>query len=91
MFRLAPETPFEDLRFLELPPVRWQLFALGEAPSDLTATPLLLVTFATRLLAKPLIFGYLSTRGSPTPETMEILEGVKAIEIQVEEGPAASA
>src|SRR5215218_3105053 len=39
---------------LELPPIGWQLFILGNSKSDSTAFPLFLDTYATRLLAEPL-------------------------------------
>jgi hypothetical protein len=39
---------------LELAPIGWQLFILGNYESDSTAFPLLLDTYATRLLAEPL-------------------------------------
>jgi hypothetical protein len=44
-----------DWRYLELPPIGWQLFTLGSSQSDSTAFPLFLDTYATRLLAEPLI------------------------------------
>src|SRR5215218_5710671 len=39
---------------LELPPIGWQLFLLGNSKSDSTAFPSFLDTYATRLLAEPL-------------------------------------
>src|SRR5215203_4117795 len=44
----------EALTDLELPPIGWQLFILGNSKSDSTAFPLFLDTYATRLLAEPL-------------------------------------
>src|SRR5215218_9249507 len=47
---------------LELPPIGWQLFILGNSKSDSTAFPLFLDTYASRLLAEPLSwFSRLST------------------------------
>jgi hypothetical protein len=40
---------------LELPPIGWILFILGSSQSDSTAFPSSLDTYATRLLAEPLI------------------------------------
>src|SRR5215218_1203751 len=42
---------------LELPPIGWQLFILGNSKSDSTAFPLFLDTYATRLLAEPVSCG----------------------------------
>src|SRR5215216_4517973 len=47
-------TSFRATCFLELPPIGWQLFILGNSKSDSTAFPLFLDTYATRLLAEPL-------------------------------------
>ena len=43
-----------DAKYLELPPIGWQLFILGSSQSYSTAFPTFLDTCATRLLAEPL-------------------------------------
>src|SRR5215208_2043713 len=53
--RAPPSSPLSALwGYLELPPIGWQLFILGNSKSDSTAFPLFLDTYATRLLAEPL-------------------------------------
>src|SRR5215213_7345595 len=49
-----PFTTISEDSNLELPPIGWQLFILGNSKSDSTAFPLFLDTYATRLLAEPL-------------------------------------
>src|SRR5215204_663748 len=55
---------------LELPPIGWQLFLLGNSKSDSTAFPSFLDTYATRLLAEPLsslLLSSISSLNSPPP------------------------
>jgi hypothetical protein len=51
---------------LELPPIGWQLFILGNSQSNSTAFPSFLDTYATRLLAEPLMSNKATTHTEDT-------------------------